>query len=182
MDRLFNWSDPSIRLFLHKTAIEFDKLFNASTHHSGRSLLVCLPPSLPSILSHSSFHLASYFCAWLFNVLISILLVSYFRADPFNSPFVHSFSKIFLGRPFYSPSVHPFGELFLSRSFNSPSVHPFGHSTHFTDYFTQISAIHSYNTRGAARGDYFIVRKNTLVCGIRSICFYGAKIWNNIPP
>ena len=31
--------------------------------------------------------------------------------------------------------------------------------THFTDYFTQISAIHSYNTRGASCGDYFIVRK-----------------------
>ena len=47
---------------------------------------------------------------------------------------------------------------------------------------TQISAMHSYNTRGAARGDYFIVRKNTLVYRIRSICFNGAKIWNNIPP
>ena len=54
--------------------------------------------------------------------------------------------------------------------------------THFIDYFTQISAIHSYNTRGAAHGDYFIVRKNMLVYGIRSICFNGAKIWNNIPP
>ena len=43
--------------------------------------------------------------------------------------------------------------------------------THFTDYFTQISAIHSYNTRGPARGDHFIVRKNTLVYRIRSICF-----------
>ena len=31
--------------------------------------------------------------------------------------------------------------------------------TLFTDYFTQISAIHSYNTSGAALGDYFIVRK-----------------------
>ena len=54
--------------------------------------------------------------------------------------------------------------------------------THFTDYFTQISAMHSYDTRGAAPGDYFIVRKNTLVYGIRSICFNGAKIWNNIRP
>ena len=43
--------------------------------------------------------------------------------------------------------------------------------THFTDYFTQISAIHSYNTRGASHGDYIIVRKNTPVYGIRSICF-----------
>ena len=54
--------------------------------------------------------------------------------------------------------------------------------THFTDYFTQISAIHSYNTRVAARGEYVIVRKNTLVYGIRPICFNGAKIWNDIPP
>ena len=58
-----------------------------------------------------------------------------------------------------------------------------------TTFNTQISVIHSYNTRGAACGDYFIVRKNTLVYGIHSIvygihsiCFNGAKIWNNIPP
>ena len=33
---------------------------------------------------------------------------------------------------------------------------------HFRDYFTQMSEFHSYNTRGAARGDIFLVRKNTL--------------------
>ena len=52
---------------------------------------------------------------------------------------------------------------------------------HFRDYFTQMSELHSYNTRGAARGDLFLVRKNTLQYGLRSICFNGAKIWNTIP-
>ena len=52
---------------------------------------------------------------------------------------------------------------------------------HFRDYFTQMSESHSYNTRGAARGDFFLVRKNTLQYGLRSICFNGAKIWNTIP-
>ena len=52
---------------------------------------------------------------------------------------------------------------------------------HFRDYFTQMSESRSYNTRGAARGDFFLVRKNTLQYGLRSICFNGAKIWNTIP-
>ena len=52
---------------------------------------------------------------------------------------------------------------------------------HFRDYFTQMSESHSYNTRGAARGDFFLVRKNTLQYGLRSICFNGAKLWNTIP-
>ena len=54
--------------------------------------------------------------------------------------------------------------------------------SHFADYFTQTSHIHSHNTRSAARGDFFMVRKNTLQYGLRSISFNGAKIWNNIPP
>ena len=54
--------------------------------------------------------------------------------------------------------------------------------THFTDYFTQISAVHSYNTKGAAHGNYFIVRKTyTSVWNMFNL-FNGTKIWNNIPP
>ena len=52
---------------------------------------------------------------------------------------------------------------------------------HFWDYSPQMSEFHSYNTRGAARGDFFLVRKNTLQYGLRSICFNGDKIWNTIP-
>ena len=51
----------------------------------------------------------------------------------------------------------------------------------FKDFFRPISSIHSYNTRGATRGDFFLVRKNTLQYGIRSISYNGVRIWNNIP-
>ena len=54
--------------------------------------------------------------------------------------------------------------------------------SHFADYFTKTSHIHSHNTRSAARGDFFMVKKNSLQYGLRSIGFNGAKIWNNIPP
>ena len=53
---------------------------------------------------------------------------------------------------------------------------------HFRDFFRPISSIHSYNTRGASRGDFFLVRKNTPQYGIRSICYNGVRIWNNIIP
>ena len=48
---------------------------------------------------------------------------------------------------------------------------------HFRGYFTQMSEFHSYN----ARGDFYLVRKNILQYGLRSICLNGAKIWNTIP-
>ena len=51
----------------------------------------------------------------------------------------------------------------------------------FKDFFRPIPSIHSYNTRGATRGDFFLVRKNTLQYGIRSISYNGVRIWNNIP-
>ena len=51
----------------------------------------------------------------------------------------------------------------------------------FGDYFTQLSEFHQYNTRSASRGDLFLVRKNTMQYGLRSICFNGAKLWNTIP-
>ena len=47
----------------------------------GMYLHPCLPP-----LSHSSFHLASYFCVWLFIILISIPFVIYFCADHLTLP------------------------------------------------------------------------------------------------
>ena len=52
---------------------------------------------------------------------------------------------------------------------------------HFSDYFTQVSDIHHHNTRSASHGAFFLKRKNTFQYGLRSVCFNGAKIWNNIP-
>ena len=51
---------------------------------------------------------------------------------------------------------------------------------HFSDYFTQISEFHQYNTRSASHDDLFLVRKNTVQYGLCSICFNGVKSWNTI--
>ena len=51
---------------------------------------------------------------------------------------------------------------------------------HFRDFFGPISSIHSYNTQGTTRSDFFLVRKNTLQYGIYSICCNGVRILNNI--
>ena len=40
---------------------------------------------------------------------------------------------------------------------------------HFRDYFTQISEFLQYNTRSASSGDLFLVRKNTVQYGLRSV-------------
>ena len=46
---------------------------------------------------------------------------------------------------------------------------------YFSDYFTQVSDIHHHSTRSAFCSDFFS-KEN-----LRSVCFNGAKIWNNIP-
>ena len=51
----------------------------------------------------------------------------------------------------------------------------------FSDYFTQVFDMHHYYTRSVSNGDFFLERKNTLQYDLRSVCFNGAKIWNNIP-
>ena len=53
---------------------------------------------------------------------------------------------------------------------------------YFVNFFTQTTDVYSYNTRSAARGDFFILQRNTLQYGLQSIHFNGAKIWNSIPP
>ena len=52
---------------------------------------------------------------------------------------------------------------------------------HFQKYFVPCSQVHRFNTRQAYRGDLFLERKNTFRCGIRSIEFTGARLWNMLP-
>ena len=51
---------------------------------------------------------------------------------------------------------------------------------YFSDFFTSVSSIHSYNTQSASHGNLFLIRKNTLQYGLRSISYIGVRIWNNI--
>ena len=52
---------------------------------------------------------------------------------------------------------------------------------HFNSYFQKNSIIHHYNTRQASREDLFLFRRNTDHFGLKSIQFFGAKLWNTIP-
>ena len=93
-------------------------------------------------------------------------------------------------KKFTSPSTPIFSELkilklydlfhlklltFVYESVNliSPTV--------FHNFFVTLSHAHQYDTRQARGGDVFMMRKNTLQYGLRSIRYAGAKSWNNIP-
>ena len=52
---------------------------------------------------------------------------------------------------------------------------------HFNSYFQKNSTIHHCNTRQASREDLFLFRRNTDHFGLKSIQFFGAKLWNTIP-
>ena len=53
--------------------------------------------------------------------------------------------------------------------------------SHFHNYFQLSNTVHSHETRQAARGDIFQSIRNTFFCGLRSIKYFGAKLWNGIP-
>ena len=99
------------------------------------------------------------------------------RAMTFSDPFAHSlplFSDLQILK--LDDIYHLYLTSFVYECHNKLAPN------HFSDYFTQVSDIHHHNTRSASHGDFFLKRKNTLQYGLRSVCFNGAKIWNNIPP
>ena len=53
--------------------------------------------------------------------------------------------------------------------------------TCFHSFFELIESAHSYHTRQATNKDIFLNQKNALQYGLRSVRYFGAKCWKNIP-
>ena len=51
----------------------------------------------------------------------------------------------------------------------------------FHDYFTLTSSVHRTGTRQATRGYIFMSTINTTSYGLKTIQYFGAKLWNTIP-
>ena len=56
-----------------------------------------------------------------------------------------------------------------------------GLSPHFSKYFQLSNTVHSHEARQVAGGDIFQSIRNTFRYGLRSIKYFGAKLWNGIP-
>ena len=94
----------------------------------------------------------------------------------FSDPFAHSlplFSDLQILK--LDDIYHLYVSSFVYECHNNLALN------YFSGYFTQVSDIYHHNRRSASHGDFFLKRKNTLQYGLRSVCFNGAKIWNNIP-
>ena len=63
----------------------------------------------------------------------------------------------------------------LKKSINKPTPPVFHH-------FSLLSqTVHLYGTRQASRGDLFQTNKNAIQYGLRSMQYFGSKLWNTIP-
>ena len=51
----------------------------------------------------------------------------------------------------------------------------------FHNFYTCTLSIHEYDTRHSYRGYVFLTHKNSLQYGLKSICYMGAKMWNDLP-
>ena len=94
----------------------------------------------------------------------------------FSDPFAHSlplFSDLQILK--LDDIYHLYVSSFVYECHNNLALN------YFSGYFTQVSDIYHHNRRSASHGDFFLKRKNTLQYDLRSVCFNGAKIWNNIP-
>ena len=52
---------------------------------------------------------------------------------------------------------------------------------YFHNYFTLDSSVHRFATRQATRGDLFISLKRTTLYGLKTVQYFGSKLWNTLP-
>ena len=51
----------------------------------------------------------------------------------------------------------------------------------FHSFFDLVQSVHQHCTRQATENDSFLTQKNTSQYGLRSVRYFGAKCWNDIP-
>ena len=51
----------------------------------------------------------------------------------------------------------------------------------FHSFFDLVQSVHKHCTRQATKNDIFLTQKNTSQYGLRSVRYFGAKCWNDIP-
>ena len=51
----------------------------------------------------------------------------------------------------------------------------------FHSFFDLVQSVHQHCTRQATKKDIFLMQKNTAQYGLRSVRYFGAKCWNEIP-
>ncbi len=51
----------------------------------------------------------------------------------------------------------------------------------FHNYFTPSSSVHRIGTRQATRGDLFRSSKNTTLYGLKTVKYFGSRLWNTLP-
>ena len=51
----------------------------------------------------------------------------------------------------------------------------------FYSFFDLVQSVHQHNTWQATKNDIFLTQKNTSQYGLRSVRYFGAKCWNDIP-
>ena len=52
---------------------------------------------------------------------------------------------------------------------------------YFHNYFTLDSSVHRFETRQATRGDLYISLKRTTLDGLKTVQYFGSKLWNTLP-
>ena len=91
---------------------------------------------------------------------------------------------------FTSPSTPLFSDLKILKlrdlfqlkllSFVYDSVNKISPSC-FHSFFDLVQSVHQHCTRQATKNDIFLTQKNTSQYGLRSVRYFGAKCWNDIP-
>ena len=52
---------------------------------------------------------------------------------------------------------------------------------YFHSFFELVDSVHQYSTQQVTNNDIFLTQMNTLQYGLRTVCYFGAKCWNDIP-
>ena len=173
MDENLSWKYHITGIYkkLSRTAGIFFKL----RHYIPLSTLICLYNSLfSSFLNYGITVWGLTYDTYLTPLfLLQKKILRCIKFQPFSAPSLPMFKSLKVLK--LEDTLHLNILTFVFKAINrlSPSC--------FHNYFQPNSNIHKIGTRQLTRGDLYKTVKNTTTYGLKSVQFFGSKLWNTLP-
>ena len=160
---------------LRKKLSRTSGLFFKLRHHIPLPTLVCLYNSLfSSFLNYGISVWGLTFDTYLDPLfLLQNKILRCIKFQPFtapSAPLLHSLKILKL-----EDMIHFNILTFVFKAINKLSP------KYFHNYFTSNSSAHGFGTRQATRGDRFLSLKWTTLYGLKTVQYFGSKLWNTLP-
>ena len=160
---------------LRKRLSRTSGLFFKLRHHVPLPTLVCLYNSL--FLSFLNYGISVWgltFYTYLDPLfLLQKQILRCIKFQPFTAPSAPLFHSLKILK--LEDMIHFNILTFVFKAINKLSP------KYFHNYFTPNSSAHGFGTRQATRGDLFLSLKRNTLYGLKTVQYFGSKLWNTLP-